>query len=49
MDMINSFWLLVYEYVPPPQLFMLFMPNACKVQMAYAAYNKIQNTNDFFK
>ena len=21
----------------------------CKIQMAYAAYAKIQNTNDFFK
>ena len=22
---------------------------SCKIQMAYAAYAKIQNTNDFFK
>ena len=27
---------------------MLLMPNA-KIQMAYAAYAKIQNTNDFFQ
>ena len=36
--------------IPPYDVTRIYAANAkCKIHMAYAAYAKIQNTNNFFK